>query len=199
MELPASLRPIVERITAQVDPEPAVQAVDVRRLAAELLKLASSEPTDPFLQAALQMQLEALKLESFDWVRPNPKVTVTYRTVMEAARLLLCFRALGWRAERAAAELLRSATRFCSESRSYHLQPFWAELASGQVSEGLRRHLLGEGARGPFEHGPFALDAFPYELFEPERRLDRPVLPVVEAELPPELDELTVHLALLEP
>jgi hypothetical protein len=187
-------------IKAKMQAEPAALAVDVHRLAAMLLGNSPRPENDPYLHAAIQFQHEALKLRSYNWERPSSKIKVTYQTVLETVRLLFCWRALGSPAACSAAELVRSATRFCSESRDHHLSPFWTGLRAGEGSEALRRHLLGAGARGPFDRGPFAVDVFPYEAFEPERLLEQPRgAPVPLEEMAPELEDLLVDLAVVEP
>jgi hypothetical protein len=200
MKLDGAISNLVTFIGGQAAAEPAVLAVDVHRLAAMLLGHSPRQPDDPFLHAALQFHHEALKLESLDWVRPAPRLKVTYATVLSVVRLVFCWRALGATAERSAAKILALSARHCGQSRQHHLLPFWSELKAGECSERLRTHLLGPGARGGFDTGPYADDVFPFRVFQAELQCGLPDHATVQTvELAPELEDLLVTLALHEP
>lgn len=206
MALPPGALELICGIQADADSgvEPAVLSVDVQRLAALLLGQSPRQASDPLLQAAVQVQHEGLKLMSYDWVRVSPRVRVTYRTVLETVRLVFCWQALGSPAVSSACELVRSAATFCRETRPvYHLHPFWSELRQGQCAQALCLHLLGDGADGPFDDGPFAVEVFPYSSFEPEKLLVQGHPAAVEQAQWgggwPEIEDMLVALAMLEP
>jgi hypothetical protein len=196
MTLDSSAQKLLKAIIAQSSAAPRMLAMDVYQLSDLVLGRQPREPGDPYLEAALRLYQQAVRLESLDWTRTAMTLVVTYEKVLSVARLVFAWRAMNRPQEEQSRELMSLVTRHCSERRPHHLRAFWPQLEEGTCSESFRVHLLVKGSNGPREGGPYLEEVFPFHVFRPETLLNKPYRPPVpEPDLAPELQELLATLS----